>query len=405
MRILVVQETDWIERNPILHHRMLESLALAGDDVLVLDYEIHWRRKGRSPIVQPRRVFESVTKFHAGSGVRVIRPAMLRIPVLARPSWLAMTAIELIRAYREFRPDVVLAYGLSNALVARVLASVYRVPFAFHIFDSLHALADPAWLASIARLVETALLRSSRIVILAHRGMQSYLAGMGVPRGRIRLILNGFERREPEPGDVAATRARLGVAQDVVLMVFVGWLYDHSGLLQIAQQLVATDDYPGFRLVVAGDGDLLPQLRALAADRERGDRLIVLGKVPVSEIPSLIGASDVGLFAALPSEAMERVVPAKVDEYLELGLPVVATRLPGMVRELGEVPAMIWVDGPERALAALAVATQGSPDRRAWLRALGSTSDAYAKGRESWATVTSRFRAALDEARERRTAA
>lgn len=399
MRILVVQETDWIERNPILHHRMLETLAHDGDAVLVLDYEILWRRKGRGPLVQRRRVFDDVTKFRAGSGLRVIRPAMLRIPVLARPSWLAATAVELIRAFRGFRPDVVLAYGLSNALVARLLAAAYRVPFAFHIFDSLHALADPPWLASVARMVERAVLRSSRVVILAHRGMARYLADMGVPRRRVRLILNGFERREPDRLQGAATRRRLGVADDEILLVFVGWLYDHSGLLEIARQLVDTDDHAGLRLLVAGDGDLLPELRALAAQGERGARLIVLGKVPVTEIPSLIGAADVGLFAAQPSAAMERVVPAKVDEYLELGLPVVATRLPGMLRELEHVPAMIWVDRPEEALVAVAAAARHSPDPRAHLRRLGSTSADYAKSRESWATVTARFRAALEEAR------
>jgi len=399
VRILVVQETDWIERNPILHHRMLESLALAGDEVLVLDYEIHWGRKGRWPLVQARQEIRDSTKFHAGSGLRVVRPAMLRVPGLARPSWLLATTLELVRAFRGFRPDVVVAYGLSNALVARLLAAAYRVPFVFHIFDSLHALAEPAFLAPAARLVEQAVLRSARAVILVHRGMRPYLQEMHVPRSKVRFIMNGFEAREVDPERAAAVRRRLGVGDDEVLIIFVGWLYDHSGLREVARQLAGSDRYAGYRLVVAGDGDLLGELRDIARTAGGGSRLIVLGKVPVTEIPDLIGASDVGLFASIPSPAMRNVVPAKVDEYLELGRPVIATGLPGMLAELRDVPSMIWVDGPDEALEVLAARLAGQPDARAYLRGLGLESRAYADQRESWATVTERFRGVLEESR------
>lgn len=399
MRILVVQETDWIDRNPILHHRMLESLALAGDEVLVLDYEILWRSKGRRPLVQGRREILDSTKFFPGSGVRVVRPAMLRIPGLARPSWLAMTTIELIRAFRGFRPDVVVAYGLSNALVARLLAAAFRVPFAFHIFDSLHALADPAFLAPVARVVEATVLRSSRVVILAHRGMQSYLRNMRVRHSRVRFIMNGFEPREIDPRRVAAVRDRLGVGDDEVMIVFVGWLYDHSGLREVARLLTESDLYREYRLVVAGDGDLLAEMRELSEQSGRGSRLVVLGRVPVSEIPDLIGAADVGLFASQASAAMKNVVPAKVDEYLELGKPVLATRLPGMLLELEDLSSMIWVDGPDDALETLRAALEGKRDARAHLRQLGAAARDYAQRRETWPIVTQRFRAALEETR------
>lgn len=399
MRILAVQETDWIDRNPILHHRMLESLALAGDTVLVLDYDLLWYRKGRRPLVQGRREIDDSTKFFEGSGVRVVRPAMLRIPGLARPSWLIMTTIELIRAFRRFKPDVVVAYGLSNALVARVLAALFRVPFVFHIFDSLHTLAEPAFLAPAARLVEGAVVRSSRVVILVHRGMQDYLHQMRVRPSRIRFIMNGFEAREIDEGRVASLRRSLDIGDDEVMILFVGWLYSHSGLREMATMLVDSDRYAGYRLVIAGDGDLLAELRAMSQRLPGGSRLVVLGKRPVREIPDLIGAADVGLFAATPSLTMRNVVPAKVDEYLEVGRPVLATRLPGMLAELGDLQSMIWVDGPQDALETLDGLVQGQGDRRAFLRQLGTFARDYAKQRETWAQVTARFRAALTEGR------
>lgn len=401
MKVLVVQETDWIERNPILHHRMLESMALAGDAVLVLDHDILWGTKGRHPIVQRRREHHDVTKFYAGSGVRVIRPAMLRIRGLARPSWLAATTIELIRAFRGFKPDVVVAYGLSNAFVARALAGWYRVPFVFHIFDALHAIAEPSYLAPIARLVEQAVLRSADEVIVVHRALLGYVREMGVRRARIHFIMNGFTVREADEGRSREVRARHGIAEDEVMILFIGWLYTHSGLMEVARSLAESDRFAGYRLVIAGDGDLLPDLRELARSGEHGDRIVVLGKLPVGQIPDLIGAADVGLCSSVPDPAMRYVVPAKVDEYLEMGRPVLATRLPGLLAELASVGSVIWIDGPQAALETLDAALAGHGDRRAFLGQLGNQARDYGKGRETWEVVTRRFRAVLAGARRR----
>lgn len=395
MRILAVQETDWLDRNPILHHRMLESLAVAGDEVLVLDYDILWRSKGRWPLVQRRRVVRDSAKFIRHSGVVVVRPAMVRLPGLARPSWLAMTAIELVRAFRSFKPEVVVAYGLSNALVARVLAAITRTRFVMHSFDVLHAIAEPSYLAPVARVVERAVLRAADEVIVVHRALLDYVAGMGVRRSRIQFIMNGFTVREADPQRVAEVRRRHGIDVDEVLVLFIGWLYTHSGLLEVARQLVDSDRYAGYRLVVAGDGDLLPDLRLLAQTPGRGERVKVLGKLPVEEIPDLIAAADVGLCVSTPSPAMRYVVPSKVDEYLELGRPVLATRLPGMLAELGQVASMIWIDRPGDAFAALAEVVADGPESRGKLAELGEAARAYGQQRESWDTVTARFRAVL----------
>lgn len=401
MRILVVQETDWIERNPILHHKMLESLALAGDEVLVLDYDILWRRKGRRPVVQGRREIHDSVKFFAGSGLVVVRPAMLRMPGLARPTWLVMTTIELLKAFRRFKPDVVVAYGISNALVARAFAILFRVPFVFHSLDVLHALAEPSFLAPVARIVEHTVLRSADTVIVVHRALLDYLHALGVRRSRTVLIMNGFSLREPIPTCSIQLRRQLSIPDDVVMILFVGWMYTHSGLREVSRRLVEEDRFGRYRLVVAGDGDLLAELTALSRKSVHGDRLILLGKLPVSQIPDLIGAADVCLFSAVPTLALKHVVPSKVDEYLELLRPVVATRLPGMLRELKDVESIIWIDAPDDALENLDTTLGGQSDARSFLRDLGRSARHYGEDRETWAIVTARFREALADSRAR----
>ena len=48
MKILVVQESDWIKRNPHQQHHLMERLSLRGHQVRVIDYPIEWKEeKGR----------------------------------------------------------------------------------------------------------------------------------------------------------------------------------------------------------------------------------------------------------------------------------------------------------------------------------------------------------------------
>ena len=60
MRILATQETDWISRNPIVRHRLLEWLSTHGSDVRVIDYDIDWAARKGGSILQGRQEFAGV---------------------------------------------------------------------------------------------------------------------------------------------------------------------------------------------------------------------------------------------------------------------------------------------------------------------------------------------------------
>lgn len=402
LRILVVQETDWIERYPILHHRMLETLSVRGDDVTVLDYEIHWGRTGRLPIWQARRVWENTAKLVPGARVTVIRPAMARIPGVARVSWLLTSWLELRRYVRAGEPDVIVAYGISNSFLARILARRRHIPFVFHLFDSLHALAEPVALRPLAKRVETAVLRSADCVVIPYRALRGYLAARGVRDDRVVSIPNGMTPRASDPALRAHIRQRLGIAEDEVVLLFMGWLYRHSGLVQLATELAKNDPrHAKFKLVVVGGGDLAPELERIQRTRGLGDRLILTGRRPVGEMPGFIAASDVCLLPSTPDAAMQYVVPTKVDEYLELGRPVVASRLEGMRAEFGDMPGIIWVDRPSDVLHVLDGVVRQPAGSSEGLVARAAAAARYAAGRADWDTVISQFRAVLAEAAAR----
>ncbi len=402
MRILVVQETDWIDRNPILHHRMLEALSIAGDDITVLDYEILWGRHGVLPLWQRRRVWRDASKLLPGSRIVVVRPGMLRIPGIARVSWLVATWFELLRYLRAGTPDVIVAYGISNAFLAALLARRRRIPFVFHLFDALHAIAEPPALRRIAAVVEGAVLRMADRVVITYRPLRRYVERMGVRPDAVVFIPSGFSRREADPAARATTRAHLGIRDDEVVLLFIGWLYRHSGLAEIARELARDPvGYAKFRLVIVGDGDLSATLHEIKATHGLGNRLILTGRRPAAEMPAFIAAADLCLLTSTPDRAMRYIVPSKVDAYLELGKPVVSTRLEGMVAELRDVGGIVWVDSPRDALPQIERLLSGPEAPADVLARLSRESATYSASRETWEAVTERFRAVLAQAAAR----
>ena len=119
----------------------------------------------------------------------------------------------------------------------------------------------------------------------------------------------------------AAARQVLGVAADEVTLAFVGRLVEQKGF-DVLMQAVRSPKWPaGVSLQVCGDGPLRP---ALEAARAAGAPVRWRGVL--DDVSRLYCAFD-GLLA--PSR-FEGATPLAVLDALVLGLPVAATRCPGI---------------------------------------------------------------------------
>jgi hypothetical protein len=76
-----VQDTDWIRRNPIQHTHLAERLTKRGHEIRVIDYEILWRTEGKRELFSNRRTYR-VSRILKGSEIMVIRPGILKIPLM-----------------------------------------------------------------------------------------------------------------------------------------------------------------------------------------------------------------------------------------------------------------------------------------------------------------------------------
>ena len=112
MKILLVQDTDWLLRGPHQQHHLIERLSLKGHDVAVIDYEFLWRTQGKRELRSKRQVLDDVARFYDGARITLIRPGILKLPWLDYVSALFSYRKEIHLQMRDFRPDVVIGFGI-----------------------------------------------------------------------------------------------------------------------------------------------------------------------------------------------------------------------------------------------------------------------------------------------------
>ena len=77
------------------------------------------------------------------------------------------------------------------------------------------------------------------------------------------------------------------------------------------------------------------------------NKIIMMGYMPYEDIPELIASADICLLPAYNNEVMRDIVPIKLYEYLAMHKPVIATKLPGVMKEFGNGSGVIYIDKPE----------------------------------------------------------
>ena len=239
--------------------------------------------------------------------------------------WFVQLA-RLTRALRRARPDVLMPY--------------YALP---------NVACGLVWRASGARLCvwnqrDEGLRVHPRLESLAARLTPSFIANspggarflhdtFRLASDAVHVIPNGVELAAARE-DRAAWRTRLGLSDDHPAACMVANLSrnkDHATALRAWRHVAdrAAAHVPPPVLLLAGmDIDTGTELRALVAQLRLDECVRFLG--PVDDIPGLLAASDLAVFAS-PQEGC----PNGVLEAMAAGLPVVASDIEGVRRVVG----------------------------------------------------------------------
>ena len=346
MKLLLVLETDWVSRGPAQHHHLLERLQDRGHDVKVIDFDILWPAKcWKWPWAKRERIFAD-GKAIGRNPMEVIRPSMIRAPLLCYASFIPSFIVETIRQIRLFKPDVILGQGVLNVFLATRIAKMFGIPFVRYLLDSGHTLIPESYLRPLGSWLETQGLKQSDEVLVINEQLGEYATRMGATTAP-KVVTAGIDQSRFNRGvDGMMIRKRLNFAEDETVLFFMGWLYDFSGLRELAKAMINLTDTK-MRLLILGRGDLYDELKELARQTSEKDAIVLLDWVQYNEVPQYVAAADICLLPALLNKTMQDIVPIKLYEYLACGKPVIASRLPGVMREFGNHSGLIYIKNPE----------------------------------------------------------
>jgi glycosyltransferase involved in cell wall biosynthesis len=395
VKILLVQDTDWLLRGPHQQHHLMERLSLKSHDVCVIDYELLWRTQGKKELHSRRQVFNNVSRFYDGAKVILIRPGIIKLPWLDYISSMFSYRKEIHHQIKDFCPDVIIGFGILSTYLAMRVAKKNNIAFVYYWIDVLHRLIPFKPFHPIAKSLESKTLRQADKVLVINEKLKDYVKELGAPPERTQILGAGIDLERFDPVTKGDTlRQRYGLTKEDIVLFFMGWLYQFSGLKEVASQLAQIDS-PDLKLLIVGEGDAYEALQQIREKHNLKDRIILTGKRPYQEIPEFIAASSVCLLPSYPDEKiMQDIVPIKMYEYMAMKKPVIATRLPGVMREFGEDNGVVYVDKPEDVVTKAMELIQSGR-----IEELGQKARSFVE-RYSWQNITDEFEKILKKAIE-----
>ncbi len=277
--------------------------------------------------------------------------------------------LQLSRVLKEGSFDIVHTHCSLAGAIGRVLARWHKVP---SVLFTVQAFASrdhqPAWRKRLFLMIERWLDRYTDRYLVSTRFMRQQLSDKRISGPeRVSIIPFGIDvGAEPSAAERNAARLALGLGAGDLAIAMAGRLEQQKGVTYLLRAFAHTlGKLPHARLVIFGDGPLMPALRN-EARRLGVDRAVTFAGWR-TDVESLLPAFDV---FCLPSlwESFGYVLL----EAMAAKLPLVATRVESIPEVTGDGECAVLVPpADETALAAALTELLSNPDRRAALAAAG----------------------------------
>jgi glycosyltransferase involved in cell wall biosynthesis len=218
-------------------------------------------------------------------------------------------------------------------------------------------------------MLEWLTLRTASAVIATNESFRENARRRGVPEHRITVVRNG-----PAAEEIAAREGTpAGSADRPHRIVYLGVLgrQDNVEAAVLAADLLAgRRGRTGWRLTIAGDGEMMPALTKLVADRGLADLVEFTGWLDGRQVDGMLRTATIAIQPDAPTRMNHLSTMAKTVEYLGRGVPVVAADLVETRRSAGSAAAYVPNGTPEE-FAAVLDELLSDPARRERMRVVG----------------------------------
>ena len=186
----------------------------------------------------------------------------------------------------------------------------------------------------LAKRYEVAILNRADHVFAVSTTLKQYLEqDRNVPPKKISLLPNGADPVKFHPDvDGSAVRHKYQLTGQTVIG-FVGILRPWHGLDLLLDSFTRlVPDRPNLRLMIVGDGPMSDDLVHMTRQLGIHQQIVFTGRVSHGNIPAYLAAVDI----CVSPKATFYACPMKILEYLAMGIPTVAPRMPNICDVLND---------------------------------------------------------------------
>jgi glycosyltransferase involved in cell wall biosynthesis len=166
----------------------------------------------------------------------------------------------------------------------------------------------------------------SDAVIIPTESIRSIIQNWGVTNKNIFAIPTGVEEEFYQNPDRNIVRNKFGIKDNEILLLLVSRLTEEKNVEFLFRSIIKVlETNPTTKLLVSGDGYLLPRLKSLVTENNLNDRIFFEGIVKKEELKNYYSAGDIFVYAS-KSETQGMIV----SEAMYCGLPIVAVASTGI---------------------------------------------------------------------------
>ena len=328
MKILWCHEVSYLDKPVYEYQEFAEHLVACGHSVEVMDFQEGEATTLETRAVSKTGVADVMLSTIPHSGFPLLKYAEARLRYRKA----------LLQRLRSNAYDVAFVYSVFiNGTQTVDLCQRFGIPVAYRVLDAYHRLRPGRLGQAILMAGEKKIYRNADAILTTNEEMSTYveeLADMALG-DRLSVVDHGVDGNHFKPRNPDQDLAKkFGIAPEDVVAVFLGTTYGFSGLPAVIERLSRLKQtHSRLKLMIVGAGELDGQLAALVKTTGLEGDVLLAGMIPYNEVPRYLSLARIALNPFEINEITRDIVPIKILQYQAMGLPVVSTPLPDLVRK------------------------------------------------------------------------
>ena len=332
MNILIIHEIDWLKKVIYEPHHLAELFSMKGHNVFVIDC----REPDAKSLIDGFHT-STITNFnrvYKNASITLFRLPSLLIKGLNRATYFLACQKVIKKIVQENKIDIIWLYGLaSNGMQSVKVAKEFNLPIIQRQLDVSHELVRVPLLKQLTRKCEKFVTSNVSKVLCGARPLIDYTIEMGAKEENVEYFPLGFDPQTFKPMAKDQHLAhKLGISDNDKVILFVGTIYEFSGLENIIQNFeTIKSKVKEIKFLIVGGGLDFEKIKSLVNKKKLQSDVILTNFKPQHEIPKFISLADVCINSFEINKITDRIIPIKILEYLACGKPVLSTPLKGTI--------------------------------------------------------------------------